>query len=79
MGEAISSLKSNRLLRIITSKPLELRILRRNGSHITLRTLEGNLVTFVWHSGKDVPGNLVRDFLVKDLKLTEEQAWKLVH
>ena len=73
------SLKSNRLLRIITSKPLQLRILRRNGSHITLRTLEGNLVTFVWNSGKDVPGNLVRDFLVKDLKLTEEQAWKLVH
>ena len=73
------SLKSNRLLRIITSKPLELRILRRNGSHITLRTSEGDLVTFVWHSGKDVPGNLVRDFLVKDLKLTEEQAWKLVH
>ena len=73
------SLKSNRLLRIITSKPLELRIIRRSGSHITLITKDGNLVTFVWHTRKDIPGNLVRDFLIKGLKLTEEQAWQLVH
>ena len=73
------ALKANRLLRILTSEPLNYRIMRSHGSHKILVSLGRDRIVFAHHGQQEISGNKVKHYLVDLAKLNEEQAWNLIH
>ena len=72
-------LKFNRLLRIVTSNPLNFKIIKRKGKSLTLENANGKKIQMCWSSSVDIPGKIVKIFLLEEIGLTEEEAWKLIH
>jgi len=74
------SLKAGIFYRLLCSNPLNYRLSKsKGGSHKTLIAPGRLSITFTWHSGVEISGNMVRKILIKRALLTEEEAYKLVH
>jgi predicted RNA binding protein YcfA (HicA-like mRNA interferase family) len=72
------SIKAKRLLRILTSDPLNYRITRQSGSHRRL-TGEGlPPLTWAFHDGRTLAPGEVRRVLVHHVGLAEEDALRLL-
>ena len=71
-------MKGRILLRILTSEPLNYRIIRTKGSHMTLQSKTYPPITFSIHSGKEASSNYVKNLLTKDVGLEEEVAWLII-
>jgi len=72
------SVKAKTMLKVLTSGPLNYKVVRRSGSH---RRLEANgrpALTFAFHDKATLAPGVVRKILVKDVGLAEEEARKLV-
>jgi predicted RNA binding protein YcfA (HicA-like mRNA interferase family) len=73
------SLKARQLLAILRRKPLSYRVVRRRGSHRTLRSLAGYPeLRFSFHDGATVAPGLVRKILTEGVGLTEREALDLL-
>ena len=71
--------KANRLLRILTSKPLNYRIVRASGSHKILVAEGRRRIIFSYHGDSEIEGSMIKFILVKEVGLNEEEAWQLLH
>jgi predicted RNA binding protein YcfA (HicA-like mRNA interferase family) len=68
------SMDANMLLRILMREPLAYRIVRQKGSHRRLVSANGyRTFTFAYHS-RTVRGFRVREVLVDEVGLTEDEA-----
>lgn len=76
--EKFPSLKSQRLLSILTAKPLGYRVVRQRGSHRRLEAEGLPSLTFAFHDGATIPGGMVRKILVDQVGLSEDEARRLV-
>jgi predicted RNA binding protein YcfA (HicA-like mRNA interferase family) len=73
------SMSASDFMRVLRKKPLKYRITRQSGSHRTLESDEGYpRLTFSWHDGATLAPGLVKKVLVKDVGLTEEEAFNLL-
>lgn len=68
------SLKAKQLLRVLTRKPLNYRVVAQRGSHRKLESDGRPSVNFAWHDGATVAPSMVRKLLVTKIGLTEEEA-----
>jgi predicted RNA binding protein YcfA (HicA-like mRNA interferase family) len=72
------SLKARRLLRILTSDPLNYRITRQAGSHRRLHA-DGRLaLTWAFHDGRTLAPGEVRRILTQQVGLAEDEALRLL-
>lgn len=72
------SLKARQLLAILEREPLAYRVLRQTGSHKRLVSdKDYPPLTFSFHDGATVAPGLVRKILVKDVGLSEADAYEL--
>jgi predicted RNA binding protein YcfA (HicA-like mRNA interferase family) len=72
------SLKAQRMLALLMRDPLNYKITRQKGSHRRLEAENYPPLTFSFHDGATVPPGLVRDYLLKRIGLTEEEALDLL-
>jgi predicted RNA binding protein YcfA (HicA-like mRNA interferase family) len=73
------SMKARELLGILARQPLGYRPARRTGSHVSLVSPSGYPpLTFAFHDRDTIPPGLVRKILIKDVGLTEEEAFRLL-
>jgi predicted RNA binding protein YcfA (HicA-like mRNA interferase family) len=72
------SMKARRLLTILTREPLNYRVVRQTGSHRTLRAPGRPRILFAFHDGETIPRGLVRKVLVRDAKLDDDEARRLL-
>jgi predicted RNA binding protein YcfA (HicA-like mRNA interferase family) len=72
------SLKASKLLALLMRAPLGYKITRQKGSHRRLVSDNYPPLTFSFHDGATVPPGLVRDYLLKRVGLTEEEALDLL-
>lgn len=72
------SLKSARLLSILTTKPLGYEVVRQSGSHRRLEAEGRPSLTFAFHDGATIPGGMVRKILVDQVGLDADIARRLV-
>ncbi len=71
-------IKGRELLAILQAEPLAYQVVRQKGSHRTLKA-EGRPTLGVSYSeGADVPGGVLREYLVKRIGLSEDEALRLV-
>lgn len=70
--------KGRVLLRVLTRPPLNYDVVRQKGSHRSLRVTGRAPLTFHYAEADDVPGGLVRKFLVEQAGLDEQEALDLV-
>lgn len=70
------SMKAAELMSLLLS--LGYRVVRSKGSHQRLEHPELNPLTFAFHSKKEIPGGLVRQYLVRQAGLTLEKAKEAV-
>ena len=68
------SLKTRRLLAILTSEPLNYRIVRQVGSHRRLEAVDRPPLMFAFHDRATIAPGLVRKILVNDVGLSEDDA-----
>ena len=68
------SMKAERLLRVLESKPLRYRVVRQKGSHRRLKSRHYPSLTVSYHHGATVPPGVVRRILVKDVGLSVQEA-----
>lgn len=76
--EKSPSLKSKRLLSILTSEPLGYEVVRQVGSHRRMTAPGRPAITFSFHQGATIPGGMVRTILVKQVGLDEDSARRLI-
>lgn len=72
------SIKAKRLLAILMREPLNYRIVRQRGSHRTLAAPGRPRILFAFHDSRDLAPGHVRDVLVKQAGLEEEEALDLL-
>lgn len=72
------SLKAPRLLSILRGAPLRYEIVRQSGSHRRLEADGLPPLTFSFHDKATIPGGLVRNILVKQVGLKEDDARRLL-
>jgi predicted RNA binding protein YcfA (HicA-like mRNA interferase family) len=72
------SLKAPRLLAVLKKEPLLYRETRRSGSHRTLESESYPKLTFSFHDNVTIAPGLVRQILVKQVGLTEDEALGLL-
>jgi predicted RNA binding protein YcfA (HicA-like mRNA interferase family) len=74
------SIKRRRMLRILSSNPLNYIAARNSkGSHLMLVSPGRQPILFHYHPKIEISGRIVREILVDKAGLSEEQAWKLIH
>ncbi|MFI7586254.1 type II toxin-antitoxin system HicA family toxin [Spongisporangium articulatum] len=71
-------MKASALFRVLTRQPLAYSVVRQNGSHRTLESLDYPRLTFAFHDGATVPPGLVRKILTKDVGLSDDDALGLL-
>ena len=71
-------MKAKDLMALLQREPLGYRQKRRSGSHRILVADGRGQILFSAHDGVTVPPRIVRQFLVKQAGLTEEDALKLL-
>jgi predicted RNA binding protein YcfA (HicA-like mRNA interferase family) len=72
------SMKGRRLLAILMREPLSYRVVRQTGSHRTLRAPGRPRILFAFHDGETIAPGLVRKVLVRDARLDEHEARRLL-
>lgn len=72
------SMKAARLLRILMNEPLNYRLLRVNGSHRILVSDNHPQLTYWPHESKEITPKIVKDYLVRRVGLSVEEALELV-
>jgi hypothetical protein len=80
------SLKAQQLLRVLKREPLAYEIEKTQGSRKKKGTSHRKLVSrkgypdlgFAFHDRATIPGGKVKDILIKEVGLTENEARKLV-
>jgi predicted RNA binding protein YcfA (HicA-like mRNA interferase family) len=72
------SMKARRLLAILMREPLGYRVVRQTGSHRTLTAPGRPRVLFAWHDKQTLPPGLVRKVLIRDVRLDEHEARRLL-
>jgi predicted RNA binding protein YcfA (HicA-like mRNA interferase family) len=72
------SLKARRLLRILTSDPLNYRITRQAGSHRRLRADGRPTLTWAFHDRRTLAPSEVRHVLIDHVGLAEDEALRLL-
>jgi predicted RNA binding protein YcfA (HicA-like mRNA interferase family) len=73
------SLKARQLLAVLLREPLSYRIKRQRGSHRRLSSASGYPpLSFSFHDRATLPPGLVRQILVKDVGLGEDEARQLL-
>jgi predicted RNA binding protein YcfA (HicA-like mRNA interferase family) len=72
------SMKAKRLLAVLMREPLNYRIVRRTGSHRTLKAPGRPTIVFGFHDRDEVWPVRVRDVLVKQVGLEEAEALDLL-
>ena len=72
------SMKAKRLLAVLMREPLNYRIVRRTGSHRTLKAPGRPRVTFAFHDREELRPRVVRDVLVNQVGLEETEARDLL-
>jgi hypothetical protein len=74
------SLKAAIFYRLLTSNPLNYRLEKsKGGSHRKLVADGRKPINFYWHDSVEISGYVIRNLLVKEALLSEEEAYKLVH
>ena len=72
------AVKSRRLLRVLTSSPLNYEEVRRSGSHRRLKAAGRPTLTWAYHDGRTLSPVEVRRVLVGQVGLAEAEALKLL-
>ncbi|MGO9320392.1 MAG: type II toxin-antitoxin system HicA family toxin [Solirubrobacteraceae bacterium] len=72
------SMKAKRLLWILTSDPLNYRIMRQSGSHRRLHADGRPRLTWAFHDGRTLAPGEVRRVLVHQVGLAEDEALRLL-
>jgi len=72
------SVKARDLQRMLEREPLNYSVHRQNGSHRVLRAQGRPQLLFSYHDGATVPPGVVRKILIRDVGLTEEEAWAVL-
>jgi predicted RNA binding protein YcfA (HicA-like mRNA interferase family) len=49
------------------------------GSHRILHASGRQIINFSWHDGDEISGHIIKKILTRNAKLTEEQAWEVIH
>jgi len=65
-------MKPGKLLKVLEALGYE--VVRRKGSHKSLRAPGRPALTFSYHGGDEVPSQMVRTILVKQVGLTLDEA-----
>jgi predicted RNA binding protein YcfA (HicA-like mRNA interferase family) len=74
------SLTAKIFYRILTSEPLNYYLKRKvAGSHRILHASGRQIINFSWHDGDEISGHIIKKILTRNAKLTEEQAWEVIH
>ena len=76
MGLNYPSMKSSDLLRILQKLGYEED--RRAGSHSRLKADRRQPLTFAFHDGQTIPPGLVREILMKDVGLNEQEIQEML-
>jgi predicted RNA binding protein YcfA (HicA-like mRNA interferase family) len=71
-------MKAAKLLAVLCRKPLGYRVVRQTGSHRTLMAPGRPRVLFAWHDRQTLPPGLVRKVLIRDVRLDEDEARRLL-
>jgi predicted RNA binding protein YcfA (HicA-like mRNA interferase family) len=71
-------MKARRLRAILERKPLGYRVVRQVGSHRRMQAPGLPPFTFGFHDKATISGGLVREILVNQIGLAEDEARKLV-
>lgn len=72
------AMKSRRLLRVLTSEPLNYHEVRRSGSHRRLKAEGRPALTWAYHDSRTLSPVEVRRVLVNQVGLAEAEALKLL-
>jgi predicted RNA binding protein YcfA (HicA-like mRNA interferase family) len=72
------SLKAKRLLRVLTSEPLNYEVTRQVGSHRRLKAEGRPALTWAFHDGRTLAPSEVRRVLVIHVGLAEDEALRLL-
>lgn len=72
------ALTGRELLAALCRKPLAYAVVRQEGSHRTLRAEGRPDLLFAFHDGASIAPGLVRKILIKDIGLTDTEAWKVL-
>jgi predicted RNA binding protein YcfA (HicA-like mRNA interferase family) len=72
------SMKAKRLFAILTREPLNYRVARQTGSHRRMKAPGRPSFTFAYHDREDLSPGQVRDVLVDDAGLEEQEALDLL-
>jgi hypothetical protein len=74
------SLKAAIFYRLLTSNPLNYRLEKsKGGSHRKLVADGRKPINLYWHDSVEISGYVIRNILVKEALLSEEEAYELVH
>jgi predicted RNA binding protein YcfA (HicA-like mRNA interferase family) len=71
-------MKAQKLLAVLTSEPLNYRIVRQSGSHRRLEADDRPTLMFAFHDKTTIAPGLVRKILVHDVGLTDQEARELL-
>jgi predicted RNA binding protein YcfA (HicA-like mRNA interferase family) len=74
----LGTIRAQRLLAVLTSEPLNYRIVRQSGSHRRLEADDRPTLMFAFHDRTSIAPGLVRKILVNDVGLTDEEARALL-
>lgn len=70
------TLKAQHVMRLLRS--IGYQEVRRRGSHRTLKAAGRRTIHFAWHDGRDVRPRYLRDMLVEDAGLSDEEIASLL-
>jgi predicted RNA binding protein YcfA (HicA-like mRNA interferase family) len=71
-------MKGSKLERLLRSSGLQYVVVSQRGSHRKMESPHHPPILFSYHDGADVPPNAVKKVLTKDVKLTDEEAQRLL-
>jgi len=79
MAQQFPSMKAKKLLAVLMRKPLSYRIVSQHGtSHRKLRSAKYPPIIFAFHDGSDIPDYIVKDILINQVGLAEQEALNLL-
>ncbi|HET9592399.1 MAG TPA: type II toxin-antitoxin system HicA family toxin [Solirubrobacterales bacterium] len=71
-------MKARRLLAVLEREPLKYRVVRQKGSHRRLLSPDYPKLVFAYHDRATVRSHMVREILVGDVGLAEDEARELL-
>lgn len=72
------SMKAKQLLAVLMREPLGYRVVRQKGSHRILAAPGRKRVIYAFYERQEIPPGVVRDVLVKQVGLEEQDALDLL-